>query len=150
MKKPKRNTKNGNAKTEHDTFKNVFLAPILLAFAAVISVVVCVSVLLKAQHTPTVETQSPAPYTETGTTILRDLYIPPTIKVTKHTEIFRYTTEDGVISFTGDEKMVPTRYKDRVEKIIIDNRKDYDRLTIIEGDDNVSTGQVREITNETD
>jgi hypothetical protein len=46
-------------------------------------------------------------------------------------EIFRYVTEDGVVSFTDELKRVPARYKDVAERVILDEEfKDFNRLSV--------------------
>ena len=52
------------------------------------------------------------------------------LATTAQAEVFRWTTAEGVVSFTDSEKMIPARYKDSAEKVILDPLKNFDRLTI--------------------
>lgn len=51
------------------------------------------------------------------------------------TEAYKYTTDEGVVSYTDDEEMVPPKYKETAEKVELEKFVDYPKLTIVEPKD---------------
>ena len=47
-------------------------------------------------------------------------------------DIFRYETEEGVIAFADELKRIPSRYRDRAERLPEKSLWDHPRLTIVE------------------
>jgi hypothetical protein len=43
--------------------------------------------------------------------------------------VWQWTTEDGVVSFTDDEKQIPARYRDEARSRVLGRLDDYERYT---------------------